>query len=163
MIFRIIILTFFVVLAMLFTVQLRSADSVKNSVFHELSKLTYLTEFFNFFRQCLRTDSSTLPRKRRSWPCFMRVSPQKTLLRGWIGTSALWERSSATTRSCRLKPLRCLPKNGLVVQAFRHPKSSRDSAVLFAVSRLRRSGRSRRLLALPTFLWGPSSVFARRI
>jgi hypothetical protein len=35
--FRVIVLTFFVVLAMLFTAQLRSADSVENSVCQELS------------------------------------------------------------------------------------------------------------------------------
>lgn len=42
---------------MLFIVQLKSADSVKNSVFHELSKLTYLTEIFQLF--------STMPKGRQ--------------------------------------------------------------------------------------------------
>jgi IS30 family transposase len=42
---------------MLFNVQFRSADSVKNSVFHELSKLTYRTKISQLF--------STMPKSRQ--------------------------------------------------------------------------------------------------
>jgi hypothetical protein len=148
---------------MLFIVQLKSADSVKNSVFHELSKLTYLTEIFQLFSTMPKGRQFDVAEKTKVMAMFREGVAPKTLLRGWRGTSALWGRSSATTRSCRLMPLRRLPKNGLVVQACWHKKSRRDFAFLFTVSRLRRPGRSRRRsLALPTFLWGLSSVFARR-
>jgi hypothetical protein len=114
---------------MLFTVQLRSADSVKNSVFHKLSKLTYLTEIFQLFSTMPKGRQFDVAEKTKVMALFHEgVAPKDIAARLNRDVSTVRKVIRDNTKL----PVEATPppaKKCMVIQAFRHPKRRRDSAV----------------------------------